>query len=121
MPPAEPPPASLPDNLRASADGLLRGLLTLQVNTILKDGMTGEQVPTISHALIDVAYAYLDYLQDVAGMRLAEPPGAARGPAEQMLLGTWPRQRLAEEQYETLRGMRCCPPRRPSGSAATSG
>jgi hypothetical protein len=104
VPPADPPPASLPDNLRASADGLLRGLLTLQVNTILKDGMTGEQVPTISHALIDVAYAYLDYLQEVAGMRLAEPPGAARGPAELMLLGTWPRQRLAEEQYETLRG-----------------
>lgn len=41
---------------------LAKGLLTLEINTVQKDGMSGQKMPTIPNALIDLAQVYWDFL-----------------------------------------------------------
>ncbi len=45
--------------------GTARSLLTMEANTILRDNMTGEPMPPLPHALLDVAGEYADVLRAV--------------------------------------------------------
>ncbi len=55
-----------------------RSLLNIEVNTIVRDSMTGEEMPPVPHALLDIAGWYADLLCSV-GVDLAPyfaaPPG----------------------------------------------
>ncbi len=42
-----------------------RSLLNIEVNTIVRDNMTGEQMPPVPHALLDIAQDYADTLSDL--------------------------------------------------------
>jgi hypothetical protein len=42
-----------------------RSLLNIEVNTIVRDNMTGEPMPALPHALLDIAQSYADTLSDV--------------------------------------------------------
>ena len=46
---------------------LARGLLTLEINTVEKDGMSGQKMPTGPNALVEVVQAYWDFLCSKAG------------------------------------------------------
>lgn len=39
-----------------------RSLLNIEVNTIIRDAMTAEQMPSVPHALLDIAEGYADVL-----------------------------------------------------------
>ncbi|AQR75250.1 hypothetical protein [Sphingomonas sp. LM7] len=41
---------------------LAKGLLSLEINTIEKNGMSGQKMPSAPHALIEVAQGYWDFL-----------------------------------------------------------
>jgi hypothetical protein len=42
-----------------------RSLLNIEVNTIIRDNMTAEQMPPAPHALLDIAQGYADTLSDL--------------------------------------------------------
>lgn len=44
------------------ASEVAHNLLTLEVNTIIKQDMTGEPMPALAHALLDIAEAYAAFL-----------------------------------------------------------
>ena len=46
---------------------LARGLLTLEINTVLKDGMSAQKMPSAGDARIDLAQAYHVFLCQQAG------------------------------------------------------
>lgn len=86
MPLPWPRPAK--DHAAGEANGTLLGqsLLRLEINTIIKDGMTGEPMPPLPHALLDLALQYLETLgrhglaldATVAGWTLADGARATR-------------------------------------------
>lgn len=41
---------------------MARGLLTLEINTVEKDGMSGQKMPSAPHALVEIAQVYWDFL-----------------------------------------------------------
>jgi hypothetical protein len=41
---------------------LAKGLLTLEINTVRKDGMSAQKMPTAPHAIVEVAQVYWDFL-----------------------------------------------------------
>lgn len=63
-----------------------RNLLNIEVNTILRDGMTGEPMPPAPHALLDIAGWYAQelcglgvnlpawFVTDTAGLEKLDPP-----------------------------------------------
>ena len=61
---------------------LARGLLTLEINTVQKDGMSAQKMPTAANALIEVAQAYWMFLcgkaQDFGPIGESLEPWAAK-------------------------------------------
>lgn len=41
---------------------LAEGLLSLEINTVLKDGMSAQKMPTAPHAVVEIVHVYWDYL-----------------------------------------------------------
>ncbi|MBL6082534.1 hypothetical protein JMJ56_31710 [Belnapia sp. T18] len=74
---------------------MLRGLLTLQINTIERVDITAEQVPALPHALLDIAYEYLDFLQGKARLRIV----SENGQAERLLTGNYNPAKLVAQDF----------------------
>jgi hypothetical protein len=70
--PSSQAPDFMLERVRDSASGIMRSLLTLQINTIEKEGMVGGLVPALPHALLDIARAYITYLQNL-GVHFNQP------------------------------------------------
>ncbi|WP_029010173.1 hypothetical protein [Azospirillum halopraeferens] len=67
---------------------LKRNLLTLEVNTILKDNMTAEPMPSVPHALLDVAGEYTQALEGM-GVNVDRFFTAAAGDARTVDVSPW--------------------------------
>ena len=67
------------DRLGADRRRLGAGLLTLEINTIIKQGITAERMPVLPHALLDIVMEY-------SGLLLASP-GLETADLRQFLLG----------------------------------
>jgi hypothetical protein len=63
-----------------------RSLLNIEVNTILRDNMTAEEMPPAPHALLDIAQDYADALSDL-GVDMPGYFGTASDPAQ--VAPTW--------------------------------
>lgn len=57
-----------PDRLGADRQRLGTDLLTLEINTIVKHGITAERMPVLPHALLDIMQEYIALLQTGPGV-----------------------------------------------------
>ncbi|MCC7283542.1 MAG: hypothetical protein IT556_14245, partial [Acetobacteraceae bacterium] len=60
------------DRLDADRRRLGAGLLTLEINTIIKEGITAERMPVLPHALLDIAVEYATLLLRNPGIAAEE-------------------------------------------------
>jgi hypothetical protein len=77
---------SRPDTLRAQVGDVARDLVSIEVNTILKENMTAARMPGVAAALLEIADRYLDWLHRFR-VHL-EPVWAAQRPTGD---AAWPR------------------------------
>lgn len=88
---------------------LARNLLSLEVNTILKENITAERMPAVGHTLLDIAGEYARFLCDV-GYDLDPYFAKGAGAAADVTSGWRPSRQfdsgelaIAEETFDRLR------------------